>query len=62
MKRNISKKTGYIVGNKKYSGKTCILLLETKEKVSLQEKSLETKGELRSQNKQANIIIKSTYR
>ena len=34
VKRNISKKTSYIAGNKKFTGKICILNLRSKEKGS----------------------------
>ena len=37
LKWNISKKTSYIVRNKKFSGKICVLNLRKKEKASLQE-------------------------
>ena len=50
---NISKKTSYIAGNKKFSEKICILNLRNKRKLSLQEQSLGTTGERRSQKKQA---------
>ena len=49
LKWNINKNTSYIVENKNFSGKIGILNLKTKEKVSLQEYSLGTKGERRSQ-------------
>ena len=38
MKWNISKKTSYIVGNKKFLERFALLISERKEKVSLQEK------------------------
>ena len=47
LKWNISKNTSYMVGNRNFSGKTCIPNLKTKEKVSLQEYSLGTKDERR---------------
>ena len=37
LKWNISKKTSYIVGNKKFLERFAFLIWETKEKVSLQE-------------------------
>ena len=49
LKQNISKKTSYIVGNKKFLERFAFLIWEAKEKVSLQEWSLRTKGEKRSQ-------------
>ena len=55
MKWNISKKTSYIVGNKKFLERFALLISERKEKVSLQEKSLGTKGERRSQRKRTRL-------
>ena len=55
LKWNINKKISYIVENKIFFGKICILIWERKEKVSLQEESLETKGERRPQRKRARL-------
>ena len=52
LKWNISKKTSYIVGNKTFYGKICILNRETKE---LGIKSLGAKGERRPQKKLARL-------
>ena len=54
LKWNISRKTSDIVGNKLF-GKICILNLRNKKKVSLEEQSLGTKGERRSQRNQARL-------
>ena len=54
LKWNISKKTSYIVGNKKFFGKICILNLRNETK-SIQEQSLGTKGERESQRKRARL-------
>ena len=55
------KKTSYVVGNKKFSAKACILNYRNKiKKVSLQEQSLGTKGERRLQRKRARLKLKVT--
>ena len=64
LKRNTSKKTIYIVGNKKFTGKIYILSLSKKERVSLQE--IERRWNLQGWKKIAEetgkIMIKSAYR
>ena len=58
LKWNIRKKPSYIVGNKEFSGKICIFNLRNKRKSILQEQSLGTKGERRSQRKWARLYLK----
>ena len=58
LKWNICKKTSYIIGNKEFSGKICIFNLTNKTKSILQEQSLGTKGERRSQKKWARLYLK----
>ena len=57
LKWNIRKKTSYIVGNKKLTGKICVLTLRSKKKVSLHVSS-GTMGERRSQRKPARSQLK----
>ena len=53
LKWNISKKTSYMVEN--FLERFGFFILETKEKVSLQEQSSGTKGERISQRKQTRL-------
>ena len=55
LKWNISKKSSYIVGNKKFFEKICIVNLREKRESIFARVSLRTKGEGRSQRKRARL-------
>ena len=60
LKWNISKKTSYIVGNKTFTGKICILNLRNKKKKSVLARvwSSSTTGQRRSQRKRVRSLLK----
>ena len=62
LKWNISKKTSYVIGNKKFFGKICILNWRNKRK-SIFARVIIRKETLEKITKETGkIIIKSTYR
>ena len=58
LKLNLSKETSYIIGNKKFFGRICILNLRNKRKSIFARVILGTKGESRSQRKRARLKLK----
>ena len=59
---NISKKTSYIVRNKKYSGNICILNLRKKRKIIFARGIIRKQRWEKITKETGKIIIKSTYR
>ena len=62
LKWNISKKTSYIVGNKKFFGKICILNLRNKRKSIFARVIIRYYGWKKITKETGKVIIKITYR
>ena len=62
LKLNIGKKTSYIIGNKKFFGKICILNLRNKRKSIFARVIIRYYGWKKITNETGKNIIKSTYR
>ena len=62
LKWNISKKTSYIVGNKKFSGKICILDLRNKRKSIFTRVIIRNESRNKITKLTGKIMIKSAYR
>ena len=62
LKWNISKKTSYIVGKKKFSGKICILDLRNKRKSIFTRVIIRNESRNKITKLTGKIMIKSAYR